>query len=84
MKKRKNPPVILKTFTDGSVQCILDEENLGETIVYLSQAVCGAWDVAGEHENEVRETLSHMALQMASAVLGKEEPEVAGEKSMIQ
>ena len=82
MTKKRNPPVILKTFTDGNVECILDEEHLGETVVYLSQAVCGAFDVAGEHENEVRDALSTMALQMASVVLGKEEP--TGEKSMIQ
>lgn len=82
MTNRRNPPVILKTFTDGSVECILDEEHLGETVVYLSQAVCGAFDVAGEHENEVREALSTMAQQMASMVLGKEEP--ASEKSIIQ
>ena len=82
MMKKRTPPVILKTFTDGSVECILDEEHLGETVVYLSQAVCGAFDVAGEHENEVRDALSTMALQMASVVLGKEEP--TGEKLMIQ
>lgn len=82
MTKKRNPPVILKTYTDGSVQCILDEEHLGETLAYLSQAVCGAFDVAGEHENEVREALSTMALQMADVVLGNEEP--AGEKPRIQ
>ncbi len=73
MEKRKQPPVIVNTFTDGTVECIFDEEHHGQVIAYLSQAMCGAFDVAGEHEAEVRNTLTIMARQMAYVLRHPEE-----------
>lgn len=63
----KRPAVVIHAFSDGSVECVFDEAHYGETIAYLSQAVCGAFDVAGEHEKEVREALCLMAQDMTAS-----------------
>ena len=75
MKEIGQLAVVIHTFTDGTVECIINKENRGPALAYLSQAVCGAFDVAGEHEKEVRKTLCTMARQMADSILYENDEE---------
>ena len=55
---------------DGRLSAVMEEERRREVIASYSQLLCGAFDIAGEHEAEVLET-------MASLVTGRTRKELA-------
>lgn len=58
-----NEKVIIFTSPDGNVDIKIDSSNRMKTITSLSAAMCGAFNLAGEHEKEVLSTISKIALQ---------------------
>lgn len=47
----------------GQIEIRVNKEDYRAIIASLSQAMCGAFDVAGEHENVVMATIRELAFQ---------------------
>lgn len=58
-----NEKVIIFADANGIVDIKIDSKNRMRTITSLSAAMCGAFNLAGEHEKEVLNALSKIALQ---------------------
>lgn len=46
---------------DGRLSAAIEEDRRREVITSYSQLLCGAFDIAGEHEAEVIETMARLA-----------------------
>lgn len=68
--KRISITMKIQMTRDGRLSAVMEEECRREVIVSYSQLLCGAFDIAGEHEAEVLET-------MASLVTGRTGKELA-------
>lgn len=58
--ERKEALINVETLGDGQVDIRINEEQYHFIMTSLSQAMCGAFDVAGEHEEEVFRTIRAM------------------------
>lgn len=58
--ERKEALINVETLDDGQVDIRINEEKYHFIMTSLSQAMCGAFDVAGEHEEEVVHTIRAM------------------------
>ena len=58
--ERKEALINVETLDDGQVDIRINEEQYHFIMTSLSQAMCGAFDVAGEHEEEVFRTIRAM------------------------
>lgn len=58
-----NDKVIIIADQSGVVDIKIDSKNRMHTITSLSAAMCGAFNLAGEHEKEVLNALSKIALK---------------------
>lgn len=76
MKEQQRIPITIRASSDGRVELAIDEKQRRLIVTSLAAAMCGAFDVAGEHEKEVMDTLRTVAAE--SALLGgpDEEAEV--------
>lgn len=63
MRTRKNAPVTVIAHRDGHISIALDKNRCSYVVASLSQALCGSFDVAGEHENEVFRVISGLAVR---------------------
>ena len=68
--KRISITMKIQMTRDGRLSAMMEEEHRREVIASYSQLLCGAFDIAGEHEAEVLET-------MASLVTGRTRKELA-------
>lgn len=68
--KRISITMKIQMTRDGRLSAVMEEERRREVIASYSQLLCGAFDIAGEHEAEVLET-------MASLVTGRTGKELA-------
>ena len=57
---QKKSLIRVEELDDGNVDIRIDEEQYRSIMTSLSQAMCGAFDVAGEHEEEVYRTIRAM------------------------
>lgn len=57
-----------RASSDGTVELSIDQKQRRLVVASLAAAMCGAFDVAGEHEQEVMNTLRLVAAE--SAILG--------------
>lgn len=62
--KRISITMKIQMTRDGRLSAVMEEERRREVITSYAQLLCGAFDIAGEHEAEVVET-------MASLVTGR-------------
>lgn len=67
--------VEITAYPNGKVRIHIDKEMNRQILVSLSQAVCGAFDVAGEHEKEVMDTMTRMAMRAAQTGEKPKEPD---------
>lgn len=58
--ERKEALINVETLDNGQVDIRINEEKYHFIMTSLSQAMCGAFDVAGEHEEEVFRTIRAM------------------------
>lgn len=63
MSDKRNAPVTVTAHRDGHISIALDKERCSYVVASLSQALCGSFDVAGEHENEVFRVISSLAVR---------------------
>lgn len=68
--KRISITMKIQMTRGGRLSAVMEEERRREVIASYSQLLCGAFDIAGEHEAEVLET-------MASLVTGRTRKELA-------
>ena len=61
MSDMKEAAVQIRVNADGKVTVSIDETLRRSVITACSQAFCGAFDFAGEHENEVVNALKDFA-----------------------
>lgn len=61
MSDMKEAAVQIRVNADGKVTLSIDETLRRSVITAYSQAFCGAFDFAGEHENEVVNALKDFA-----------------------
>lgn len=60
---QKKSLIRVEELDDGNVDIRIDEEQYRSIMTSLSQAMCGAFDVAGEHEEEVYRTIRAMVYE---------------------
>ncbi len=60
--KREVIPVAIRISKDGELSVTIAEENHRQVMAMLAQMFCGAFDIAGEHDQLVCDTLAAMAL----------------------
>ncbi|MEE3453727.1 hypothetical protein [Dialister sp.] len=63
MSDKRNAPVTVTAHRDGHISIALDKERCSYVVASLSQALCGSFDVAGEHENDVFRVISGLAVR---------------------
>ncbi|WP_296954691.1 hypothetical protein [uncultured Dialister sp.] len=63
MKRNKNPLVNVTAHKDGHISIEMDKARCHYLIASLSQAMCGSFDVAGEHESEVFDVITGLAVK---------------------
>lgn len=68
MKDQQRVPITIRASSDGTVELSIDQNQRRLVVASLAAAMCGAFDVAGEHEQEVMNTLRMVAAE--SAILG--------------
>lgn len=54
----RKPAVKIVADYDGDVHIEVSDASRHKTMTSLSQAVCGAFDIAGEHDKEVMEAMT--------------------------
>ncbi len=59
--KRISITMKIQMTRDGRLSAVMEEERRREVIASYSQLLCGAFDIAGEHETEVIETMARLA-----------------------
>ena len=60
MEEKQNALIQVIEKDKGRIEIIIDKEQYRPLMTSLSQAMCGAFDVAGEHEEEVFHTIRAM------------------------
>ena len=58
--KRKEALINVEALDDGQVDIRINEEQYSQIMASLSQGLCGAFDVAGEHDDVVFRTIRAM------------------------
>lgn len=69
MNDKQEPLIQVIEQDGGDIEIIVDPEQYRPIMASLSQAMCGAFDVAGEHEKIVFRTIRELTLR------GREERE---------
>lgn len=59
--KRISITMKIQMTRDGRLSAAIEEHRRREVITSYSQLLCGAFDIAGEHEAEVIETMARLA-----------------------
>ena len=59
--KRISITMKIQMTRDGRLSAAIEEDRRREVITSYSQRLCGAFDIAGEHEAEVVETMARLA-----------------------
>ena len=59
--KRISITMKIQMTRDGRLSAAIEEDCRREVITSYSQLLCGAFDIAGEHEAEVVETMARLA-----------------------
>lgn len=59
--KRISITMKIQMTRDGRLSAAIEEDRRREVIISYSQLLCGAFDLAGEHEAEVIETMARLA-----------------------
>ena len=59
--KRISITMKIQMTRDGRLSAVMEEERRREVIASYAQLLCGAFDIAGEHEAEVVETMARIA-----------------------
>lgn len=59
--KRISITMKIQMTRDGRLSAAIEEDRRREVITSYSQLLCGAFDIAGEHEAEVIETMARLA-----------------------
>ena len=65
LEKAEIIPVAIHIGKEGDVSVTIAEENHRQVMAMLAQMFCGAFDIAGEHDQLVCDTLAAMALTRA-------------------
>ncbi len=60
--KKEIIPVAITVHKNGDISVAIAEENQRQVMATLAQTFCGAFDIAGEHDQLVCDTLAAMAL----------------------
>ena len=72
--ERKEALINVETLDDGQVDIRINEEKYHFIMTSLSQAMCGAFDVAGEHDDVVFRTIRAMVEEDRRRHWEEEEP----------
>lgn len=63
MNDNENALIQVIEHDKGNIEIIVDPEQYRPIMASLSQAMCGAFDVAGEHEEIVYRTIRELAIR---------------------
>ena len=61
--ERKEALINVETLDDGQVDIRINEEKYHFIMTSLSQAMCGAFDIAGEHDRLVYRAIRELTLR---------------------